>query len=87
VRVAGKKPFLKRTACVLRDENLPVPAQLISLRRGLGFDYGKFDYTIHNGQVALLDVNWTPGSPGTVGITARAARDLAGGIWSWLGDR
>jgi hypothetical protein len=87
VRVAGKKPFLKRSASVLRDENPPVPPQLISLRRGLGFDYGKFDYTIHNGQVALLDVNWTPGSPGTAEGAARTARDLAGGVWSWLGDR
>ena len=87
VRVVGKKPFLKRSACVPHDENLPVPPQLISLRRRLGFDYGKFDYTIHKGQVALLDVNWTPGSPGSAEIAARAARDLAGGIWSWLGDR
>jgi hypothetical protein len=87
VRVAGKQPFLKRSACVLRDENLPVPPQLLSLRRRLGFDYGKFDYTIHNGQAALLDVNWTPGLPGSAEVAARAARDLAGGIWWWLGDR
>ncbi len=86
VRVAGKDPFLKRSACVLRDENLPVPPQLVSLRRDLGFDYGKFDYTMHDGQPALLDVNWTPGMPGSREIAARAAGDLAGGIWSWLKD-
>ena len=84
VRVAGKEPFLKRPACVARDENLPVPPELVSLRRKLGFDYGKFDYTIHNGQVILLDVNWTPGPPGTADVQARAVRDLAGGIWSLL---
>ena len=87
VRVAGKRPVLKRSASVLRGENLPVPPQLISLRRRLGFDYGKFDYTIHNGQVAILDVNWTPTSPGTAEGAARTAKDLAGGIWSWLGNR
>jgi hypothetical protein len=85
VRVAGRQPFLKRPACVPVDENLPVPAELTRLRRRLGFDYGKFDYTIHDGKVVILDVNWNPGSPGTAGVAARAARDLAGGIWSLLG--
>jgi len=86
VRVAGKQPFLKRSACVPVDENLPVPAELTSLRRRLGFDFGKFDYTIHHGQVVILDVNWTPASPGTAEVAARAKRALAGGIWSLLGD-
>lgn len=86
VRVAGRNPFLKRSACVPVDEGLPVPAELTDLRRRLGFDYGKFDYTIHDGKVVVLDVNWTPAPPGTAEGAARAARDLAGGIWSLLGD-
>jgi hypothetical protein len=86
VRVAGSQPFLKRSACAGVDEDLPVPAELIDLRRRLGFDYGKFDYTVHDGKVVILDVNCTPGSPGTPEATAKAARDLAGGIWSLLGE-
>jgi hypothetical protein len=31
------------------------------IRRGLGFDYGKFDYVVHDGTVVLLDPNKTPG--------------------------
>ena len=31
-------------------------------RRDLGFDYGKFDYVIHEGRAILLDANSTPGS-------------------------
>jgi hypothetical protein len=88
VRVAGAQPFLKRAMCVGVDENLPVPAELTDLRRRLGFDYGKFDYTIHDGQVVILDVNWTPGAAGGPEGKARSRRtaeDLAGGIWSLLG--
>jgi hypothetical protein len=84
VRVAGKTPFLKRPACVTVDEHLPVPDELVALRRRLGFDYGKFDYTIHDGQVSVLDVNRTPGSPGTPEGAARAAADLADGIAALL---
>lgn len=84
VRVAGPTPFLKRSECVLVDEGLPVPDQVRGLRRRLGLDYGKIDYTLHDGQVVILDVNRTPGTPGTDTVTARAVGDLAGGILSLL---
>lgn len=35
---------------------------VIAWRQQLGFDYGKFDYVIHEGQVVLLDANKTTGS-------------------------
>jgi hypothetical protein len=45
-------------------------------------DYGKIDYTIHAGQVVILDVNRTPAMSGTPEATAHTAGLLAGGIWS-----
>ena len=84
VRVAGLEPFLKRAACTPVDEGCPVPEEVISLRRELGLDYGKIDYTLHEGRAAILDVNRTPFGPGTPEATARTVGDLADGIWSLL---
>jgi len=84
VRVAGPTPFLKRSSCTPVDEGLAVPDEVLILRSELGLDYGKIDYTIHAGQVVILDVNRTPGTPGTRKATARTVADLAEGIWSLL---
>jgi hypothetical protein len=81
IRIAGSTPILKSSNSVLVDEGFPVPKQAVRLRRQLGMDYGKIDYTIHNGQVVILDVNRTPGAPVK---TARTVDDLADGIWSLL---
>ena len=40
----------------------PVPDELRAIRAKLGFDYGKFDYGIVDGEVVLDDVNRTPGA-------------------------
>lgn len=37
-----------------------VPEEIRRRRRELGFDFGKFDFVIHNGEPYLLDVNRTP---------------------------
>lgn len=84
VRVVGSTPFLKRSDCLSVDERLPVPDEVVSLRRQLGLDYGKIDYIIHDNQVVILDVNRTPGTPGTAEATARTVNDLSDGIWSLL---
>lgn len=36
-------------------------------RRQLGFDYGKFDYVIHDGNAVMLDANKTTGSGDLIG--------------------
>jgi len=84
VRVAGPTPLLKRASCVLVDEGLEVPGPVLDLRRRLGLDYGKIDYTVHADRVVILDVNRTPGVPGGPEATARTVGDLADGIWSLL---
>jgi len=45
----------------IRREPVPVPDELRALRRQLGFDYGKFDFVLHEGRAVLLDANKTPG--------------------------
>ncbi|MDG4877555.1 hypothetical protein P9273_20865 [Mesorhizobium sp. WSM4935] len=45
----------------IRREPVPVPDELRALRRKLGFDYGKFDFVMHEGRALLLDANKTPG--------------------------
>ena len=41
-------------------ETTPTPDELRSARRQMGFDYGKFDFVLREGQVVLFDVNRTP---------------------------
>ena len=51
----------------IRTESCPIHPQAAQWRRELGFDYGKFDYVIHQGKAILLDTNKTTGSGGSVG--------------------
>jgi hypothetical protein len=81
----NRERILKRSKCILFDERLPVPDEVVSLRRQLGLDYGKIDYVIHDNQVVILDVNKTPGSAaGGPEITPLAVKSLSDGIWSLL---
>ncbi|CDX12641.1 conserved hypothetical protein [Mesorhizobium sp. ORS 3324] len=48
-------------AGVFRSEPCPVPDELRQRRRELGFDYGKFDFAVHDGKTYLMDANKTPG--------------------------
>lgn len=45
----------------IRREPVAVPEELRETRRKLGFDYGKFDFVMHEGKAVLLDANKTPG--------------------------
>lgn len=47
----------------LDAQPVPVPDELRGWRARLGFDFGKFDYVMHEGRCVLLDVNRTPGAP------------------------
>jgi hypothetical protein len=63
----------------------PVPEELRKIRAQLGFDYGKFDYGIVDGEVVLYDVNRTPGSAAdprrhaeTIELLSQGLRDALG---------
>ena len=64
----------------------PVPEKLIQLRTKLGFDYGRFDYVVVDGEAHIFDVNKTP----TVGpvsfeqFTAKFTETLPSGIDYYL---
>jgi hypothetical protein len=75
-----------RGAGVLRRDEVPVPGMLAHLRAELGFEYGRFDYVVREGEAILLDANRTPSLAGNSPSQAQRERAhrLAQGITAWL---
>jgi len=72
---------LVKASETIRREPVPVPDEMRERRRELGFDYGKFDFVMHEGRAILLDANKTPGRPqNLVKMFAAGAADLADGF-------
>jgi hypothetical protein len=73
----------------IRKQAVPVPDELRERRRDLGFDYGKFDFVIHEGKAVLLDANKTPAQPppDLAGDFQRNVVNLADGFESILTQR
>ena len=66
---------------VIRSEPCEVPKAIRDERLRLGFDYGKFDFVIHEGQPVLLDANRTPGNPRNLqDHVKKGAQNLAEGL-------
>jgi hypothetical protein len=74
VKLAGPPPRLHE----------PVPDALRQIRRGLGFDYGKFDYGVIDGEVILYDTNRTPGASRDPNAHAETLDLLANGIRAFV---
>lgn len=53
-------PLVKTGTMVKHDYLDDVPDNLVAFRSARGFDFGKFDYVVHDGQAILLDANKTP---------------------------
>ncbi|MBZ9796000.1 hypothetical protein [Mesorhizobium sp. ES1-4] len=69
----------------IRREPVPVPEELRVLRQRLGFDYGKFDFVVHDGKAVLLDANKTPGRARNLSkIVADGNANLADGFESLI---
>lgn len=68
----------------VRTEVIPVPEWMHERRAELGFDFGKFDYVVHDGQPVLLDANRTPTyrTPRPSERVKMVAHELAAGIAS-----
>lgn len=62
----SEEPIIKSHNTIRREglEVSEIPPGLRQMREQLGFDYGKFDFGIVDGEVVLYDVNRTPGAPG-----------------------
>lgn len=79
-RYVARKPVIKAAAAIAREPS-PVPPELREQRERLGFDYGKFDFIMHDGRAVLLDANKTPSAPQNLSDHLRlGARDLADGL-------
>jgi hypothetical protein len=87
-----------RSTCVLRKASQPivnagstlslepteVHPEIVELRRKLRFDYGKFDYIVHEGIPVLIDINKTPAaSPGLLHYVPMHP-NLAEGVHSYF---
>jgi hypothetical protein len=71
-RMLAPHPIVNRYTQVTVEDVEPHPA-IQQMRHDLGFDYGKFDYVVHEGEALLLDVNKTTGAgmPPTPELQAR----------------
>jgi hypothetical protein len=85
VRMGAPTPIVSGLNQVQREIVEPHP-EIVALRHELKFDYGKFDYTLHNGKAVLLDVNKTIGAPTVPNPPHIEAkwRYIAGGIHSYF---
>jgi hypothetical protein len=61
-----------------------VPDEIRAERERLGFDFGKFDFVIHDGRPILLDANKTPSTPADSPAVAPLYAYLAEGIDGFL---
>jgi hypothetical protein len=82
----SKERGIVKAETALKVEEVPIPDELYEIREKLGFDYGKFDYVLRDGEVVLFDVNRTPATEAlwVWGLRDEIARRLAGGIKSKL---
>ena len=80
---------ISKAADVLKYEPVEVPEQLRAERERLGFDFGKFDFVMHEGGPVLLDANRTPGIAQAIRpMMKKGALNLAEGLHAMLtGDR
>ncbi|HHY86928.1 MAG TPA: hypothetical protein GYA07_15540 [Verrucomicrobia bacterium] len=84
-RTRSLEPIIKASAGIeaLTD---PVPEALRALRKRLGFDYGKFDYGLVDGEVFLYDANPTPGRSASPERHANTIDTLSTGIEEFIGS-
>jgi hypothetical protein len=83
-RFCCPEPIVKGSNLIAR-EPAPVPDELRAERKRLGFDYGKFDFVVHEGRTVLLDANRTPSAAANIsGYQEAEAFRLAAGINSLL---
>ena len=72
---------LSKAGDVIRYEAIQVPPELRAERERLKFDFGKFDFVMHDGAPILLDANRTPGVAAAIRPMMKAgARNLAEGL-------
>ena len=72
---------ISKAADVISYEPIDVPEQLRAERERLGFDFGKFDFVMRDGEPLLLDANRTPGTSRAIqALLRKGAPNLAEGL-------
>jgi len=84
-RYLGDTPIVK-IRNILAREPAEVPDELRAERERLGFDYGKFDFVMHEGKAVLFDANHTPcgRAPAANPDIAASDLELARSLDAWL---
>lgn len=83
-RCIGTEPVVKGASVIAR-ELASVPDELRQARARLKFDYGKFDFAMHDGRPILFDANFTPTVPENLSEElSRSAKELAQGLLELL---
>jgi hypothetical protein len=83
-RLAAMGPIVKDQTVIRVEEVDPHP-EIVQARKRLNFDYGKFDYVVHNGRPVLLDANKTTGADQVFSRRLNARRrHRADGIYSYF---
>lgn len=78
-------PLLEvKGADVIRSEPAKVPDEIRALREQMGFDFGKFDFVIHDNVPVLLDANKTPGNFNTSPVIEARIETLAAEMYLGL---
>lgn len=57
---AAPKPVFKGSTSTSRGRSEHIPESLRDARKSAGFDYGRFDYSMVDGEAKLFDMNKTP---------------------------
>jgi hypothetical protein len=85
----SRDPVVKGANTIRREflDPADLPPSLRETRKRLGFDYGKFDFGLVDGEVVLYDVNRTPGFPRTADespMIGQAIQMLSRGLDSFV---
>jgi len=81
-RAVSRNPVVSGN-CWERVEIVEPHPELLEWRQQLNFDYGKFDYVVHNGRPVLLDTNKTVGAPPPFPGLEEIWRNRAKGIYAY----
>ena len=82
-RLGSTHPIVKQANIVSREE-VPIPDDVMQVRRRLRMDYGKLDFVLHNGRVIVFDANRTPGRIKPEERRRANAKRLAEGLESFF---
>jgi hypothetical protein len=82
-RTVSPEPVVKFRGVMERTSEA-VPDELRRIREEMGFDYGKFDYGVVDGEVVLYDVNRTPGASSDPRVHAQTIDALSPGLQDFL---